>query len=138
MADVVPVGASVTVKTLNRRPTVATGGATLTAGQFVYLYTSASRYKGAVNSSQAAAKCAGVLTDPTVDGEAAAFYGQDATVVDLGATLTEGTWYCISSTAGNIHPYADLASTEWLSWVGYGNSDGDLVMYIINTETQKS
>lgn len=138
MADVIVTTGSVAIKSLNRRATTGTGGAALTAGQFVYLDAGTNRYKGAVNSSEAAATCRGLTTDPTADGEFIAIYGQDGTVVDLGATLTEGTWYTVSSTAGNIHPYADLLSTEWLSWVGYGNGDGDLVMYLINTGTQKS
>lgn len=138
MADVVVTAASVAIKTVNSRATSGTGGETLTAGKFVYLDSNTNRYKGAINSTESAAECKGLVTDPTADGDFAAVYSGTGIVVDLGATLTEGTWYTISSTAGNIHPYADLVSTEWLSWVGYGNADGDLVMYLINTGTQKS
>ena len=137
MADVTPGGADVTLVTANKRASNGIGGATLGAGAFVYLDTGTSRYKGAINSSAAAAKCAGVLLDPTTDGNNCTFASQEGSEIDLGATLTEGTWYCISSTAGKIHPFADLASAEQLVWVGYGNSSGNLMLYIINnTETK--
>jgi hypothetical protein len=130
MADVSVTVGDVTVITDGKRTRNGTGGATLTAGQFVYL--DSGRLKGANNSTLAKSTCVGMLVSPTADGNAATYAYQNGSVVDVGATLTEGTWYCISSTAGNIHPAADLQTGEYISWVGYGNADGNLVLWLIN------
>lgn len=136
MADVTVTTGDVAIITASKKERGGTGGATLTAGQIIY--QDGNKFKGAVNSSATLAAAKGILLTPTADNRRCTYAYENGTEIDIGATLTEGTWYCVSSTAGNIHPFADLASGEQLVWVGYGNSDGNLMMWIINDGEVKS
>jgi hypothetical protein len=141
MADVTidaAAQAEVTIVTAGRRARNSTGGATLTAGSFVYSDSADGELKGAINTAATTAACVGILLAPTTDGNNATYAYQDDTEVDVGVTLTEGSWYVISSTAGAVHPYADLQAGEFLSWAGYGLANGNLNLKIINTGVAKS
>jgi hypothetical protein len=49
--------------------------------------------------------------------------------IDLGVTAVKGTYYCIGGTDGAIETYSDLASSEHLTWIGYGNGS-NLILQI--------
>ena len=139
MAVVVPVGANVGVKTVNATLSSGTGGEPISTGQVIYQKSSDNEfYKAVATSGTAEATVQGIAIQPSTDGKGIVFIGQEGAVVDVGATLTEDTWYTLSSTAGSMEPVADSSSGDYRSWIGYGNPDGNLVLYIINTGLQKS
>lgn len=118
--------ADISVTAANVQPGTATPsngffGATVTAGQSVYLDSSTNTYKLAdADLSAAAANCAGIA----LNGGSS---GQPATVaVDgpytVGGTVVVGKVYVVSATAGGIAPSTDLATGMWTTVLGVGIS----------------
>lgn len=143
MVAVTPVAADVgAVGTLTNAAIIVStgkGGEAITGGQWIYQLAADNEfYKASATAGVTEATVKGVAIQPSSDGKGISYLGTNGTIVDLGTTLTEDTWYVISSTAGVIEPVADSSSGDYRSWVGYGNPDGNLVMYIINTGLQKT
>lgn len=96
-------------------------GATITAGQVVYLDVADGTYKLADCDGAAA------LRSPTGIALNGASAGQPLKVhtegpITIGATLTPGTAYYLSGTAGGIAPVADLATGDYPTIVGIAQS----------------
>lgn len=110
-----------------------TAGATITAGQAIY--------KDSSDSNKAKlAQSDGTAAEATVRGIAlnGASSGQPVKVVrtgtmDLGATLTVGTTYVLSATAGGIAPIGDLTSGDYVSHIGIGTAADELTLTITNS-----
>ena len=111
------------------RPTITTVvigpvlyGATIAAGQSVYLDAADGKYKLAdSNASAATAAIKGVAVTPGVD----AGYGYVATsgsVILVGTTMTVGETYYVGATAGTIVPDGDLTTGDYISRIGTGAS----------------
>lgn len=136
MADVtigtisLPVTAGVSIATV-------TYGATVTAGQSVYKDTSDSNeYKPADADVEASAVCAGIALVGGADGEAGVILTKGS--IDLGATLTVGEIYVVSTTAGGIAPIGDLGSGDYVSIIGTASATGQLDLGISNTGVAKA
>jgi len=100
-----------------------TSGATITAGQAIYLESSSNTWKLADNNSATAevrAATAVALTGSSA-GQPIAYTTKDNSVT-LGATMTAGVAYYLSDTPGGICPVADLASGEYPLVVGIATS----------------
>ncbi len=90
--------------------TSGTAGATITAGQLVYLDSVTSTIKLAdANASQATAACVGVALNGAASGQPINY--ATAGDVTIGGTVTIGGIYVVSATAGGLAPVADLTST---------------------------
>jgi hypothetical protein len=92
-------------------------GATITAGQVVYLDSATSTYKLADANGAAA------LRSPVGIALHAALSGQPLQIltgglITIGATLVAGTVYVLSGTAGAIAPAADVVTGWYLTIVG--------------------
>jgi hypothetical protein len=105
-------------------------GATISAGQSVYLDPSDSKYKLAdSNASSATAAVKGVAVTPGVDTG----YGYVATsgsIILVGTTMTVGETYHVGATAGTIVPDADLTTGDYVSRIGTGASATQLDLSI--------
>ena len=106
-------------------------GATITAGQPVYLDSTTNEYL--VSDADAAGK-------GTVDGIAlnAASDGQPLAVqtggnITIGATVAVGTSYVLGSTAGAINPNADATSTWVKVHLGVATSTTVIALKIQNS-----
>lgn len=115
-----------------------TAGATITAGQAVYIDTAASNV---VKLAQAD----GTALEATVKGVAlhGASSGQPVAVavsgeLDLGASLTVAQVYILSATAGGIAPVGDLASSSYLSIIGMGTAADTFKIAITNSGVEKA
>jgi len=112
--------------TANTQVQLVAYGATVSAGQPVYLDTSDSEYKLAdADASEAAAKAAGVAITPGVDGG----YGLIAIggdIILVGATMSVGDSYLVSATAGGIMPEGDLATDDYVTHLGRAETTGQL------------
>lgn len=99
-----------------------TAGATITAGQVVYLDGSDNKYKLADNDSATAAvrSPAGVALHGASSGQPLTI--QTAGPITIGATVAVGVPYCLSSTAGGICPFADIATGDYNTILGIGTS----------------
>lgn len=108
-----------------------TAGATITAGQAVYLDPADNRFKLADcdNASTNVRALAGIA----LNGAAA---GQPLTVqnggdVTLGAVLTAGTTYYLSPNPGGIAPLGDLSAGDYPVIVGIAKSTSVLSVGIL-------
>lgn len=98
------------------------GGATITAGQQVYLDSATGRYKLADSDGATAAikSPRGTALNGCSDGQPLAV--QRSGDITIGATLTAGTTYYLSNTAGGICPLADVGTGETAVIVGIAKS----------------
>ena len=108
-------------------------GATIAAGQPVYLDSSDSKYKLCDNNaSSATATIRGLAMTPGVDTG----YGYVATggsVILVGTTMAVGESYYAGATAGEIIPDADVASGNYISRVGTAASATQMDLAILAT-----
>lgn len=108
-----------------------TAGATITAGQTVYLDTTTNTYKLCDADVAASAVCAGIA----LHGASA---GQPLTIltdgqITIGATVVRGTAYYVSLNAGGICPVADISTGDYVSLVGIADSTTTILVKRINT-----
>lgn len=107
-----------------------TAGATVTAGQPVYVDAAdGNSLKPAdANASATTAAAVGIALHAALDGQPLEYI--TAGPLALGAILTQGLWYVVSATAGGICPTADLASTHFSTLLGYAHSTSVLVVVV--------
>ena len=110
-----------------------TAGATITAGQVVYLDSSASNVAKLAQSD-------GTEAEADVQGIAlcGASSGQPVLIstngnIDLGATLTVGETYVLSQTAGGIAPVGDLASGDFVTHIGVATAADNLRISLVSS-----
>lgn len=99
-----------------------TAGATITAGQAVYLDSSDNRYKLAdCDSATAAVRVpAGIAVNSAATGQPVAVqYGGE---LAMGSVLTAAATYYLSATAGGIAPLADLGTGDYTVILGTAKS----------------
>lgn len=121
MTDLVITAANV-VQGANADVVSGRAGETIAAGKAVYLDPTAKKWKLAdSDSATVTAKVAGgiALNGAALDQPLAVQKGGDITI---GATLTPGSAYYLSETAGGIQPAADLASGENVCLLGLAKS----------------
>ena len=94
-------------------------GATITAGQVVFL-NSSSEYVLADADDTSLDAVGGIALNGAADGQPLAVCsGGDLT---LGAVMTAGLPYFLSAAAGGIAPYADLGSDDAVIQIGMAKS----------------
>ena len=116
----------------------ATAGATITAGDAVYLDASdANKVKPAHNTtSSATATCVGIALHGSLD-EQPVTYLQNGGVMDLGATLTVGETYVLAAD-GAISPVGDVASSDYVTHIGIAKATDSITLNIFVSGVQKT
>lgn len=120
MADLTITAANVKLGS-NAQTANGTYGETITQGQAVYRKTDDGNklYKADADAA-ASAVFAGIALTPGGAGDPAIIVSGGNIVP--GATLTQGTTYCVSGTAGGICPIADLTTGDYVSIIGTASS----------------
>lgn len=97
-------------------------GATVTAGQSVYLDTADGKWKLADNNSATAAvrTPGGIALNGASNGQPLAVLTEGP--ITIGAALTAGVAYYLSDTPGGICPVADLGAGEYPTVIGIASS----------------
>jgi hypothetical protein len=97
-------------------------GEAVTAGQLVYKKAADGKwYKADCNSATAEVRVAsGVVTNGAAAGQPVVV--QRSGSITIGATLTAGTVYYLSGTAGGIRPVADNTTGDYPQAVGIATS----------------
>lgn len=132
MADLTITAASV-VKGDGAKVLRGVLGGTVTAGQAVYRDTSTKKFVAADNDAAAASGLDDTDVGIALNGGGAnqpvevQYLGE----INLGATLTVGEIYAISSTAGGICPVADLATGDYPVVLGIARTASLLVMGVV-------
>lgn len=123
MADLVITANSVRIQGLTQAIPVQFGDA-VTPGVVVYRSSSDNKY---YKSDCDAASTDGIdgiaVSHASADDYGYVFNARNSKL-DLSVTLTTGTTYVVSDTAGNIMPDTDLTSGQYLSIIGYGDATG--------------
>jgi hypothetical protein len=106
-------------------------GATVTAGQPVYLDPATGTYKLADANGSGTRACDGIALNGASAGQPLAVHkGGDLTA---GATLSPGATYCVSATAGGICPQADLSTGDDVIVIGVATSASNLAVRPFDT-----
>jgi hypothetical protein len=122
MADISITAASV-LWSSGVRPITGKAGATITAGQTVYLDTTTNTYKLADGDTDLESVVAGVCLDGGVSGRDI-FVAPPGAVIQIGATPVAGTIYVQSLTPGGIAPWADLGTGDYVNVLFVGVASG--------------
>lgn len=129
MADITVTPANVQPTTTTLYRTMTAGG-TITAGMVLYENSSGNAVAAQANSA---------TTDDIVGvALGGASSGQKVTVaiggdINPGGTAVVGMVYCLSAgAAGGIAPYADLVSTNYVSFLGVGTTASNIKLGILN------
>ena len=141
MADATVTAANVqpvTTGTNQTKIASVTAGATITAGQSVYKNSSGT---WALADADASAETAGQRGVGVALNGASSSQPLDVATggeYDPGFTATEGVMYVLSGTAGGVAPSADLATGDWVTILGVGNSSGniDLICKYFGSQVQ--
>jgi len=140
MAALSQTPANVGVQGGGRVPPPITYGETITQGQPVYRNSTDNKYykadanlvagiATAIAITPGAADESGVIALPgTTPGQC---------LINVGATLTVGMVYCVGATAGQIVPYADLTTGDYVTILGVAKTTALLDFMIISSGTQK-
>ncbi len=100
-------------------------GATITAGQALYLDAATNTYKLASATAEDTAAFRGVALCGASTGQPVVMAKTD-TDLDLGNQLSVGEVYVVSATAGAIAPVSDLVVGNFVSLVGISNASDSL------------
>lgn len=108
----------------------ATAGATITAGQLIYIDSSDldSRSRGkakladANSGTSAVRSVAGIAINGASSGQPVDYVSRDTALVIAASGLTAGTIYGLSATAGGIAPSADFTTGWYPSVIGIAKS----------------
>ncbi len=104
-------------------------GATITAGQAVYLDSATGTYKLADSNGAAAMRSpVGIALNGAAAGQPLAIAMSGP--VTIGATMTAGVAYYLSDTPGGICPVADVGSGEYSTVLGFATSTTVLALKI--------
>lgn len=132
MADLIITAANV-IADSRARTTLGKAGATITAGQIVYLDSATATYKLADNNSAtvAARSPVGVALNGASSGQPLVV--AESGRVTIGATLTAGVAYYLSDTPGGLCPVADVGAGEYSTIIGIAVSTT-----VMNVKIQES
>lgn len=109
-------------------PIDAVFGETVTEGMPVYLNTTDNEYYKTDADVEASSVIAGVALTNGINGRVGKIAPPGA-VINVGATLTAGTYYCASTTAGGVAPETDLAAGDWptILYIGNGTAVHEII-----------
>jgi hypothetical protein len=106
-----------------------TAGATVTAGQLVYLDTSDMKYKLADSNGAAALRVPnGIALNGASNGQPLSV--QKGGDITIGGTLTAGIPYFLSDTPGGLCPLPDIGTGEYSCIIGIAKSTSVLAVNI--------
>lgn len=109
-----------------------TGGESISAGEALYKDATTREYMKAKADTEAHAAVEGIAVTDSGDGQAGVIV-EEGLIEDLSG-LTAGMWYVIDkTTAGDLMPVGDLASTNYSTLVGYAPSTTSFYVKITQT-----
>lgn len=107
-------------------------GENLTPGQPVYL-NSSSKWVRASTSNATTANAAGITLNTAAANQTMTV--QTAGNITIGATVSPGKIYAVSSNTGLICLDSDLTTGDYVTVLGYANTNTTLMINIIATNT---
>jgi len=110
------------------RPQIVKAGETIARGKAVYQNTTTLEHELADADTDAASEFAGIALSDGYDGADMLIAPPGATI-NWGATLTAGTLYVLSTTAGGVAPDTDLVAGDYVVVlaIGAGTANAELI-----------
>lgn len=141
MADLSQTPANVAIGNQNCPTRLVQFGEAVTQGNALYQSSSDSKWYKADADTEAAAKAGAIaLTPGALDGFGLVALPSSTpgrSLVNLGATLTVGDVYVVSTTAGAIAPLADLATGDYVTILGVATTAALIDLQIVVSNTAK-
>lgn len=126
MADVTVTAAN--VKIVSGNPKTAKAGASITAGQAIYVDTNGTMSPAKADAA-GTATAVGISLNSCSTGQTFAYL--DNGVIAAGGTIVAGKPYVVSAAAaGAIAPVADLTSTNIATYVGVAATTANLTINV--------
>ncbi len=139
MADLVQTPANVRCGS-NVQINLVTASEAITQGMPVYQNALTSKYAQADSDAEATAAASAIaLTPASADNDSfviAYTQGENGNI-DLGATLTVGETYVVSTNTGKIAPIGDLTSGDYVTSLGVASATNNLLLNINVTGVAK-
>lgn len=131
MADITITAANVLYTSGSKASGIA--GATITAGQVLYLDSVTATLKLAqADGTAAEVDVVGIALHAALAGQPLQ-YAKDESIINIGGTTSKATTYVVSAAAGGVAPQADLVSTNRITTIGYAtDAVGTFVVKIRN------
>lgn len=109
-----------------------TAGATITAGQCLYLDSATDTLKLAdANGTAAVATCVGIALNGASSGQPVEYQSVGSITLGAGASMTVGEIYLVSTTAGSIMPEADISTqNDYVTVLGVATAAATLKLSI--------
>ncbi len=105
---------------------IAIAGVAITAGQLIYLDTADSnKAKLADADADATSVVAGIAINNAAAGQPVAYIEEDSNFT-IGGTVTAGVAYFLGLAGGDIVPYADIATGDFVTVIGVGKTGNKL------------
>jgi hypothetical protein len=120
MADLTITAANVAKGTNAAVTSTYLAGASITAGQAVYLDTTTSTMKLADADALASSAAFGIALNSAATGQPIAV--QRSGSITIGATVATGVAYYVSTTAGGICLESDLSTGDFPHFLGFATS----------------
>ena len=135
MADLT-IGTVTLLDNAGMQPTIVEVGEAVSAFQPLYLDTSGDTpvYSLAKASDTDKDEVEGICYSDSASGGTGMLLPQ-GTRVDLGAILTKGTTYCLSTNAGKIAPQSDLTTDDAVVPLFWAETNSIAYIYIVNPAT---
>ncbi|MEL6104802.1 MAG: hypothetical protein AAFU85_02140 [Planctomycetota bacterium] len=134
MADLTINAANVGIKGNTGQVRIVQVGEVVTKGQ-IARFDGTKYYRTQADSASNATIAGVFLSSASTDGYAVLLSG--AAKLNPGATVTVGTVYVVSATAGGIAPESDLASGDFVAILGVGSASDEITMNINNSGQAK-
>ena len=113
-----------------------TAGVAITAGQVIYLDSTTSTMKLADADALLTAAVTGIAVNSAAAGQPVTY--QPNGLITIGATVVVGTAYYLSSTAGGICLESDLASGDYVTFLGIATTTAIIAINIVQSATAKA
>lgn len=131
----ISVTAGSVLKGTNASTTSGTAGATITAGQAVYLDAATTTYKPAdANASTTTAAVVGIALNGASSGQPITIVTEDDDFTP-GATIVAGETYICGGGAGEINPIGDITTGWYPAVLFIAKSTTKAVMKIVKSTT---
>jgi len=136
MADLSRTAAN--VKPMSAGPvSMGKSGEALTQADPAYFDTSGKLKKCQADGTAAEANCRAMILTPATAADQDVVYLLAGGDIDVGATLTVGTTYAVSQTAGGICPIADLTTSDYSTILGTATATNKLAFRPIVSGVEK-
>lgn len=141
MADLTITASEVQPGTTDATFEYGTAGATITAGQVLYIDTSDSNKLKLADCDSATAAVrtvAGIALHAALSGQPIKYQTGGSITLGASAAMTVAHVYLASDTAGGIMPSADLEAGDYTSVLGVATAAGVLLLRICNSGAVKA